>query len=214
MHEVIPAILAKNLADFKEKIERVAGASPLVQIDCEDGVFIPNTSFYRAHDVATPSFRTRCELHLMVAKPKQVLEEWLIYPGVIRGVIHAETSEDVHELLWWMNDHHIEACLAINPETLIGVALPYLDVLESILIMGVHPGAQNQKIIPTTAEKIRELRRIAPKTTIAVDGGITLENAPELLAAGATRLVVGSAIFGSGDPKAAIKKFRALEVSA
>ena len=170
-----------------------------IHFDVMDGMFVPSISFgmpvlASIHD-ATEQFM---DAHLMVQEPIRYVEAFQ-KAGADYVTVHLEACEDVKTTLDKIHACGMKAGLAVNPETDVKELVPYLEDVEMILIMSVHPGFGGQKFIPESLDKIREVRAMLNeknlKTDIQVDGGIYVENVREVLDAGANVIVAGSAVF-------------------
>ena len=195
-----PSILA---ADFKvlgqEMKKTEENGAAYIHFDVMDGMFVPSISFGRPvlasiHD-ATEQFM---DAHLMVQEPIRYVEAFQ-KAGADYVTVHLEACEDVKTTLDKIHACGMKAGLAVNPETDVKELVPYLEDVEMILIMSVHPGFGGQKFIPESLDKIREVRAMLNEknleTDIQVDGGIYVENVREVLDAGANVIVAGSAVF-------------------
>ena len=195
-----PSILA---ADFKvlgqEMKKTEENGAAYIHFDVMDGMFVPSISFgmpvlASIHD-ATEQFM---DAHLMVQEPIRYVEAFQ-KAGAAYVTVHLEACEDVKTTLDKIHACGMKAGLAVNPETDVKELVPYLEDVEMILIMSVHPGFGGQKFIPESLDKIREVRAMLNEknleTDIQVDGGIYVENVREVLDAGANVIVVGSAVF-------------------
>ena len=197
---VSPSILA---ADFKvlgqEMKKTEENGAAYIHFDVMDGMFVPSISFgmpvlASIHD-ATEQFM---DAHLMVQEPIRYVEAFQ-KAGADYVTVHLEACEDVKTTLDKIHACGMKAGLAVNPETDVKELVPYLEDVEMILIMSVHPGFGGQKFIPESLDKIREVRAMLNEknleTDIQVDGGIYVENVREVLDAGANVIVAGSAVF-------------------
>lgn len=195
-----PSILA---ADFKvlgqEMKKTEENGAAYIHFDVMDGMFVPSISFgmpvlASIHD-ATEQFM---DAHLMVQEPIRYVEAFQ-KAGADYVTVHLEACEDVKTTLDKIHACGMKAGLAVNPETDVKELVPYLEDVEMILIMSVHPGFGGQKFIPESLDKIREVRAMLNEknleTDIQVDGGIYVENVREILDAGANVIVAGSAVF-------------------
>ena len=207
-----PSILA---ADFKvlgqEMKKTEENGAAYIHFDVMDGMFVPSISFgmpvlASIHD-ATEQFM---DAHLMVQEPIRYVEAFQ-KAGADYVTVHLEACEDVKTTLDKIHACGMKAGLAVNPETDVKELVPYLEDVEMILIMSVHPGFGGQKFIPESLDKIREVRAMLNEknleTDIQVDGGIYVENVREVLDAGANVIVAGSAVF-RGDAGENTAKFR------
>ena len=195
-----PSILA---ADFKvlgqEMKKTEENGAAYIHFDVMDGMFVPSISFgmpvlASIHD-ATEQFM---DAHLMVQEPIRYVESFQ-KAGADCVTVHLEACEDVKTTLDKIHACGMKAGLAVNPETDVKELVPYLEDVEMILIMSVHPGFGGQKFIPESLDKIREVRAMLNEknleTDIQADGGIYVENVREVLDAGANVIVAGSAVF-------------------
>ena len=195
-----PSILG---ADFnvlcKEMKKTEENGAAYIHFDVMDGMFVPSISFgmpvlASIHD-ATEQFM---DAHLMVQEPIRYVEAFQ-KAGADYVTVHLEACEDVKTTLDKIHACGMKAGLAVNPETDVKELVPYLEDVEMILIMSVHPGFGGQKFIPESLDKIREVRAMLNEknleTDIQVDGGIYVENVREVLDAGANVIVAGSAVF-------------------
>ena len=195
-----PSILA---ADFKvlgqEMKKTEENGAAYIHFDVMDGMFVPSISFgmpvlASIHD-ATEQFM---DAHLMVQEPIRYVEAFQ-KAGADYVTVHLEACEDVKTTLDKIHACGMKAGLAVNPETDVKELVPYLEDVEMILIMSVHPGFGGQKFIPESLDKIRAVRAMLNEKNleidIQVDGGIYVENVREVLDAGANVIVAGSAVF-------------------
>lgn len=201
MIKVIPAILAKSKEKFFGKVELVRDFAPEIQIDIMDGKFVGNSTWVDPEEISKiplPSF----EAHLMVANPAEHIKPWAA-SGASRIIFHFEATSNAASVIKKIKESGCRAGVAINPETPVEAIKELLGELDAVLVMGVNPGFSGQEFQESAVSKVAELRALAPDLNIEVDGGVSLENASRLAHAGASGLVVASAIFSDLSPKSA-----------
>lgn len=216
--QIIPAILPNSFSELEEKIAQVNGLVPLVQIDICDGHYTPKATWpYRKPDdsfdaimreeIGMPFWEdVDFEIDLMARNPETLIPQW-VTAGAQRIIIHADSTEKLGEVIDSCKNQ-VEVGVAVGITTPLEKILPYASDISVIQCMGINKiGFQGQTFNEQVFEKIKEVRLALPDTEISVDGGVSLENMDKLMDAGATRLVVGSAIFGQIDIHKAISDF-------
>ncbi len=205
--EVIPTIIAKDFKDLQEKIRKVEPYVDWAQLDIMDGKFVKESTWNSPGLLREFKTKLRLEAHLMVANPEEVIVDW-IDSGVKRIIVHFESTSHLKDVVDKIKLAGLEVGLAINPKTPIEVLDEFIPHLDLVLIMTVEPGRGGQELIEDTLTKIRRLREKYQDIKIAADGGINIETAPQVIAAGANILASGSAIFTSEDIKETIKELK------
>lgn len=210
MIQIIPAILSTTESDFGSDIKRCNDSGLLqsgwVHIDFMDNLFVPNQSITPE---ATGKYETKLtkEAHLMVKNPLDWLNQ-TADAGFKRIFIHIE-AEQLAVCLDKIKENRLEVGMVLNPETPIEKLVPFLDKLDRVLLMGIHPGFQGQELLPQVIEKIKQTSHLRAKNNntfkIGVDGGVRDENSKELILAGADFLVSGSFLL-KGDIDANLEK--------
>jgi len=214
--KIAPSILAADFADLARDVERVAHDADLLHVDVMDGHYVPNISF---GPVVLAALRKRTEMfldcHLMITDPGFYLDAF-VDAGADGITIHVEVGE-TDFLIERIRAHRLRVGLTLNPDTPFDAVAPYLDRIDTLLIMSVNPGFGGQGFIPSSLEKVRAAREIIDRegyrAEIEIDGGIKAANAAEVAAAGCDILVAGSAVFGASDPAAAVREIRAAALS-
>jgi len=204
--EIIPTILVKTFEEVKERIKLVENYVDWVQLDIMDGVFVENLTWNNPEDLKDFKTKVKLEAHLMVKNPEKIIDSWL--EVVDRIIIHQESSENIKEIIEKVHKNKKQIGVALNPETSIEVAKPFLNDLDLILLMSVQPGKGGQEFELEILEKIRNLRNIWPGGNIEVDGGVSDKNIKEIFNAGANLFCVGTYIYQSGDIKQVINKLK------
>ncbi len=200
MNCLSPSILAADFAKLGEQIEMLdrAGAQYL-HIDVMDGVFVPDISFGMPVVKSIRKCTERIfDVHLMVTDPDHYIDAFYAC-GADLITVHAEAVKHLDATIERIHEKGIIAGVALSPATPIERIEWVLEKTDMVLVMTVNPGYGGQKLIPYTLDKVRMLREIIRKkglkTDIEVDGGITLENVREVIAAGANIIVSGSSVF-------------------
>ena len=232
--EIVPAIIPESLDDLREKLSRVARLVPTVHIDILDGDFTDKPSWpysglsklERAESNLQKVFvnlltledglpfwdSLNFEFHLMVANPIIEVEHW-ITAGAMRIMVHYEavSEEGLVEVINLLNERGVEAGLVLDIETPLEVVEPFREYISNLQLMAIdRDGFQGQPFDDRVIERVREARELYPEMQISVDGGINLENASDILDAGADRLIVGSALFDSVNIADTLDTFQSL----
>ena len=208
--EILPSLLAADFGQLAAEILRAesSGAEAL-HLDVMDAHFVPNLSFgpdvvALAANVAPGFYRN---VHLMMTRPDLYLEAFA-KAGAQTIQIHVEADCDIHAVLKRIRSMGLRNAVVVNPETPVGRLYPYLDEVDEVLVMTVHPGYGGQKFIEDCMPKVSDLRSLRPDLDIMVDGGINAETAVIAARAGANQFVAGSYLFSQADMKSAVDSMR------
>lgn len=188
---IIPAILTDNQNDLEKKLAALAGWAPAVHVDVCDGQFVPSRTLTMAQYATAPTSLPR-KLHLMVADPLPFLPEALRL-GFGPILVHVEVIPDLKGFIERVRRDHLPVGLVVNPETSLDQVLELAP--DHLMMMGVHPGFQGAEFLPQTLARVRTARTALSAATIEVDGGVSGTTIQPLAAAGASRFVVGSALW-------------------
>jgi len=211
---IAPSILSADMARLGQEAEAVlkAGAD-FIHVDVMDNHYVPNLTFgpivveaLRKHGIKAP-----LDVHLMIKPVDRIIPDFA-RAGATYITFHPEASEHIDRTLQLIRDQGCQAGLVFNPATSLSCLDHVLDKIDMILIMSVNPGFGGQSFIPSSLDKLRQARRIIErsgrKIRLEIDGGVKTNNIRAIAAAGADTFVAGSAIFGSKDYKATIRKMR------
>jgi ribulose-phosphate 3-epimerase len=207
------SILSADFAHLAREVAAVeAGGADLIHVDVMDGHFVPNLTV--GPPVVTAIRRVAqvpLDVHLMITNPDPFLKAY-VEAGASLLSVHAEVLPHLHRTVAAIKDLGAKAGVALNPSTPVGVLEDVAADLDVVLVMSVNPGFGGQRFIPHTTTKIRRVRdlldRVGSRAEIEVDGGIDLATVGAVVAAGATLLVAGHALFGHGNPSAATRALR------
>ena len=212
---IAPSILSADLARLGEDVNAVlAAGGDIIHFDVMDNHFVPNLTFGPAICQALRNYGITAEIdvHLMVKPVERLIPEFA-KAGANYITFHPEATDHIDRNLQLIRELGCKAGLVFNPATPLHYLDYVMDKIDMILLMGVNPGFGGQKFIPSTLNKLREVRHRIDTSgrsiRLEVDGGVKIENIAEIAEAGADTFVAGSAIFDQPDYKAVIDQMRA-----
>lgn len=212
---ISPSILSADFTNIKDDFLAMdEGKADFVHVDIMDGNYVPNISFGPG---IVKQFKKLTDIpfdvHLMIENPENYIEDF-VKVGADIITIHPGATKHLNRTINLIKSYGVDVGLAINPGESVDVLDYTIEDLNLVLIMSVNPGFGGQSFIESSLRKIEETKKIInernPRCKIEVDGGIKLDNAKEVLDAGADILVAGSAIFSKECPKDEIIKFKEL----
>ncbi len=211
--QLAPSILAADLADLRGALDICErGGADLVHVDVMDGHFVPNLTFgIPVLAALAEATSLPMDVHLMVSNPDALLREY-VDAGADWISVHWEVADHLDRTMGWLRDRDVRAGVALNPATPVEVLDDVLPALDFVLLMSVNPGFAGQAFVPYVLDKARRLHRSIRQrgldVTIEMDGGIGESNIATVVGAGVEACVAGSAIFGTDDPVATMRRLR------
>jgi len=213
LKKLASSILDADFTCLERELRKIeSGGADLIHLDIMDGNFVPNISFGpRIVESIKSKTSLPLEVHLMVEKPENHIKSFISAGGDII-IVHYETSKHLDRLIQIINEADVKSGIALNPATPLSVIEYLINKIDILLLMTVNPGFGGQKFIPEMISKIEKARKIIDNQkksiSLAVDGGINLDNISKVTKAGAEIIVIGQIIFKSANPGMTIKKIK------
>lgn len=212
---IAPSILSANFLNLSQDIKMInESAADWFHLDVMDGRFVPNISFGLPVIAAIKREANKIlDVHLMIEEPGKFAEDFRNAGADILSV-HIEACPHLHRNLQQIKSLGMKAGVAINPHTPVQQLFDVLHDIDVVCMMSVNPGFGGQRFIQHTLEKIAQLKaeitRRNTQTLIEIDGGVTLDNAKEIIDAGADVLVAGNTVFNSANPTDTIRQLKSI----
>jgi ribulose-phosphate 3-epimerase len=212
-HLIAPSLLSANFLNLEKDMEMVNHSeADWFHLDVMDGVFVPNISFGLPVIEKIKKFAKKpFDVHLMIIEPDRYVERFRKAGADIISV-HAEACVHLHRSVHFIRTTGAKAGIVLNPHSPVILLSDIIRDADMILLMSVNPGFGGQKFIQNTYTKVRELKELILRKNstalIEIDGGVALDNARQLVEAGADILVAGNTVFSSEDPEGMIRKLK------
>jgi ribulose-phosphate 3-epimerase len=209
-HLIAPSVLAADFTRLAADVEMVnQSQADWFHLDVMDGRFVPNITFgFMIVEAIKKLAQKPLDVHLMIVEPEKYIESFRA-AGADTITVHIEACTHLHRTLEQIRATGARAGIAVNPHTSVSLLEDVLEMTDLVCLMSVNPGFGGQKFIYQTIPKVRKLRQMLDERNISalieIDGGVGLQNAETLLAAGADVLVAGNSVFAAPNPTEAIK---------
>lgn len=212
---IAPSLLASNFLKLADECQMLnESEADWFHLDVMDGVFVPNISYgIPVIEQIRKTTSKICDVHLMIINPENLTEAFK-KAGADILTVHLEACKHLHRNIQQIKSLGMQAGVAVNPHSPVDLLKDIIVDIDLVCLMTVNPGFGGQSFIPHSIEKIRQLRKMiddtGSKAKIEVDGGVTLENAKQIVDAGADVLVAGNTVFKSSDPIKTIHQLKSL----
>jgi ribulose-phosphate 3-epimerase len=210
---IAPSLLSADFLNLQTDCNMLNNSeAEWFHLDVMDGRFVPNISFGLPVIAAIRKATQKvCDVHLMIEEPEKYTEAFK-QAGADIFTVHLEACTHLHRNIQQIKQLGMKAGIAVNPHTAIHLLADIIMDVDLVCLMSVNPGFGGQQFIPNTLHKIRQLKSLIVEKNsaalIEIDGGVTLENAPEIIAAGADVLVAGNTVFKSANPTETIAQLK------
>jgi ribulose-phosphate 3-epimerase len=212
---IAPSLLSANFLNLEKDVEMInQSEADWFHVDVMDGRFVPNISFgFPVINAVNKIAKKPLDVHLMILEPEKYIAEFA-KAGAAYLSVHIEACPHLHRTIQMIHGEGMKAGVAINPHTPISQLADIIADIDLVCMMSVNPGFGGQKFIQHTLTKIAQLRTLINQTEsqalIEIDGGVTIENAGEIIHAGADVLVAGNTVFSAPNPSEMIAKLKAI----
>lgn len=210
---IAPSLLSSDFLHLASEINRInESEADWFHLDVMDGRFVPNISFgLPVISAIHRAAKKVLDVHLMIVEPEKYITDFA-RAGANNLSVHIEACTHLHRTIQMIHGEGMKAGVAINPHTPVAVLEDVIADIDLVCMMSVNPGFGGQQFIPHTLKKIRQLKDLivqnGSKALIEIDGGVTLDNATEIVRAGADVLVAGNTVFSAADPPEMIKQLK------
>ena len=212
--KIAPSILSADFAKMGEEVQSLEqSGADIIHCDVMDGVFVPNITFgIKMVEDLRKYTKLPLDCHLMIVHPERYVESFAKAGADMITVHYEACQENLNEVLLQIKKAGVKCGAVINPDTPVEKIKEVIPLCDMVLVMSVFPGFGGQKFIPSTLEKLREIRAIIDESgkeiDLEIDGGVTAENVAEIREAGANVIVAGNTVFKASDRAEIIAKLK------
>ena len=192
--------MAHNQSELTAILKKLDGCASTIHFDVADGKSAPSKVMDFPFRLSS---RFKYQAHLMIKNPETWIKK---HPEINLCIPQFEEVKNIRKYIDWMRKKHRKIAFALKPETKVGLLRPFLQDVDYILILTVHPGFYGGKYLKSELKKILPIKRINPQVKVIVDGGMNPQTLPEAIKAGADYFVSGSFVVGSDNPKKALQR--------
>lgn len=200
---IFPSVMAKNQEHLNALLKKLSGVAKILHLDVADGKDVQNTLLWFPFKL---SKKFTYNAHLMIQKPEKWIEKY--GKKVNLCIVQREEIDDPKEYIAFAKKKKKMVAFSLKPETPLASLKPFLQDINYVLILTVHPGFYGAQFLPEQLQKVRELKKINPKVKVIVDGGMTPETIGDAARAGVDYFVSGSFVSKSDEPKKAMKELQ------
>jgi len=209
MTEIVPAIIADSYEELETQIRAIEPFVSRAHIDIMDGIFVPHKTIDGPAEIERLETKLELEVHLMVQKPENKIVRWL-QTRADKFLAHAESTSQFRKVIDFVREADCSIFAVLNPETPYDVMKDYVDELDGVQFMTVHPGQHGAEFIADVLKKIEDFHFYYPDMPIEVDGAMNPKTIPQCAVAGTSIFAVGSYIWDSKDVGEAINELQSI----
>ena len=199
---IFPSVMAQNQEDLNRLFKKLSGVAKILHLDIADGKAVPNTSLWFPFKL---SKKFSYNAHLMIQKPQKWIEKYGKHIDLC--IVQREEIDDPQEYIAFARKKKRAVAFALKPETPVASIKPFLQDIDYVLILTVHPGFYGAQYLPEQLQKVKEIKKVNSHIQVIIDGGMTPETIGNASRAGADYFVSGSFVSKSDEPKKAYKRF-------